>query len=65
MLPIHAAIIFNAPLEVIVELLNSYVDGAQCRDDRGMMPIELAKIKNSRYDVSEALVDAFLQGHPP
>jgi len=64
MLPIHAAVIFGAPCEVVKELLNAYKEGARCRDDLGMIPLDMAKKKNARYDVIEVLYSAFPQGEP-
>ena len=42
LLPLHAAIIFKAPEEVIEALLGAYPRGAECKDDQGMLPLHLA-----------------------
>lgn len=42
LLPLHAAIIFQAPPEIVEELLIAYPQSARARDDQGMLPIHLA-----------------------
>jgi ankyrin repeat protein len=58
LLPIHAAIIFNAPVPVIDTLLHAYAEGAGCKDDQGMVPLHLAIRMNSDHTVVENLVAA-------
>jgi ankyrin repeat protein len=58
LLPIHAAIIFNAPVPVIDTLLHAYAEGAGCKDDQGMVPLHLAIRMNSDHTVVEKLVAA-------
>jgi hypothetical protein len=62
LLPIHAAIIFGAPVKVIELLLQEYPPGAQQKDDQGMLPIHLAFRNDSGWDVLEELLTAFPQG---
>lgn len=62
LLPIHAAIIFGSPLQLIELLLQSYPAGAQQKDDQGMLPIHLAFRNDAEWDVLEELLTAFPQG---
>ncbi|KAI2508975.1 hypothetical protein MHU86_5470 [Fragilaria crotonensis] len=62
LLPIHAAIIFGAPVKVIELLLQEYPPGAQQKDDQGMLPLHLAFRNDSSWDVLEELLTAFPQG---
>jgi hypothetical protein len=41
-LPLHAAMIFQAPVEVVEYILEAFPYAAQCKDDRGMLPLHLA-----------------------
>ena len=59
MLPIHAAIIFNAPMGVIQGLLKAYPIGATCADDQGMLPLHLAFRSQSDEEVVLALLDVY------
>jgi hypothetical protein len=58
LLPIHAAVIFNAPVPVIDSLLHSFAEGASYKDDQGMVPLHLAIRMNSDHSVVEKLVAA-------
>jgi hypothetical protein len=40
-IPLHAAIIFGAPYDIIFRLINLYPQGARCTDDQGMLPLHL------------------------
>jgi len=42
LLPLHAAIIFQAPPAVVEGLLQVYPHAAACKDDQGMLPLHLA-----------------------
>jgi hypothetical protein len=46
-LPLHAAVISDAPGDVIQSLLKSYRDGAKSTDDQGMLPIHIAIKKHA------------------
>jgi myosin heavy subunit len=59
MLPIHAAIIFNAPVGVIKGLLKAYPAGTTCADDQGMLPLHLAFRSQSEEEVVLALLDVY------
>ena len=58
LLPIHAGIIFNAPVPVIDALLHAHLYGADCKDDQGMVPLHLAIRMNSDHTIVEKLVSA-------
>ena len=58
LLPIHAGIIFNAPVPVIDALLHAHLYGADCKDDQGMIPLHLAIRMNSDHTIVEKLVSA-------
>lgn len=60
LLPIHAAIIFKAPDNVIESLLAAYPKGAQSKDDQGMLPLHLA----FRHGSSEGTVNLLLAAFP-
>ena len=59
MLPIHAAIIFNAPMGVIQGLLKAYPAGTTYADDQGMLPLHLAFRSQSDEEVVLALLDVY------
>lgn len=61
LLPLHAAIIFQSPVEVVELLLRAYCAGAQQKDDQGMLPLHLAFRSGSEWDVLEELLTAFPQ----
>ena len=56
LLPLHAAIIFHAPLPVIQALLLSYPSATACKDDQGMVPLHLAIRMASSTPIIECLV---------
>lgn len=60
LLPIHAAVIFQAPHALIEALLTSYPAGAASTDDQGMTPLHLA----FRNGSSDAILFELLQAHP-
>lgn len=62
MLPVHAAIIFNAPLNVIKCLVMSYPDGLRSKDDRKMLPLHLSARMLSSNDVFNYLLHTFPGG---
>jgi len=61
LLPIHAAIIFDATEDVIRALLEAYPKGAQSRDDQGMLPLHLAFRHGSTVGIVNLLLVAFPQ----
>jgi Ankyrin repeats (many copies) len=60
LLPLHAAIIFKAPEQVIEALLGAYPRSAECKDDQGMLPLHLA----FRNGSSEEIVNLLLVAYP-
>ena len=60
LLPLHAAIIFKAPENVVESLLAAYPKGAQSKDDQGMLPLHLA----FRHGSTEATVNLLLVAFP-
>lgn len=61
LLPIHAAIVFKAPEDVIEALLAAYPKGAHAKDDQGMLPLHLAFRNGSSEDIVNLLLTAFPQ----
>ncbi|KAI2508955.1 hypothetical protein MHU86_5450 [Fragilaria crotonensis] len=61
LLPLHAAIIFKAPEQVIEALLGAYPSGAECKDDQGMLPLHLAFRNGSTEGVVNLLLVAYPQ----
>ena len=60
LLPLHAAVIFKAPDEVIKALLAAYPRGAESKDDQGMLPLHLA----FRNGGSDSVVNLLLAAYP-
>jgi len=60
LLPIHAAIIFKAPEDVVEELLLVYPTASQCKDDQEMLPLHLALRNGS----SEVIINLLLMSFP-
>eukprot|EP00934_Nitzschia_sp_Nitz4_P007320 Nitzschia sp. Nitz4//scaffold79_size90958//87558//90409//NITZ4_005042-RA/size90958-augustus-gene-0.180-mRNA-1//-1//CDS//3329558300//7310//frame0 len=63
LLPLHAAIIFGCPLQLVECLLADYAGAAQCKDDQGMLPLHLA-FRNeggSSWEIIQELLTAYPQ----
>lgn len=60
LLPLHAAVIFLAPLPVIECLLKEHPLAAAKRDDQGMLPLHLA----FRHKSDESLLERLMQQYP-
>jgi len=58
-LPLHAAIVFQAPTKVIELLVKCYPKAVRCTDDQSMLPIHLAFRKGSSDGTLHALLKAF------
>jgi hypothetical protein len=56
MLPLHVAIIFNAPIKVVMALYKSNPEGIMECDDRKMLPIHLACRVVSNVSVAQFLI---------
>ena len=59
LLPIHAAFLGDAPIEVLEALLEAYPAGAKGQDDHGMLPIHLGIKKHIGPDVINLLLAAY------
>ena len=59
-LPLHAALIFKAPIKVIELLLLNYRMAARCTDDQKMLPLHLA----FRYGASDNVIHLLLKEFP-
>jgi len=60
LLPLHAAIVFKAPEDVVETLLTAFPKAAEAKDDQGMLPLHLA----FRNGASEAAVNLLLLAYP-
>jgi hypothetical protein len=60
LLPLHAAIIFKAPLPTIKALLDAHPEATACKDDQGMLAIHLA----FRNGAGEKIVQLLLETYP-
>lgn len=61
LLPLHAAIIFQAPIYVVTALIERYPTAASRRDDQGMLPLHLA-FRHKQED--EELLEHLLVQNP-
>lgn len=61
LLPLHAAIVFKAPEDVIEVLLTAYPKAAEAKDDQGMLPLHLAFRNSASAGVVSSLLLAFPQ----
>jgi len=60
LLPIHAALIFKAPVHVVARLLSIYPESGLCNDDQGMCPLHLA----FRHGSNDAVLYEILSSCP-
>ena len=60
MLPLHASLLFNAPIDVVKTLIKIYPAGCSAHDDQGMLPLHLA----FRAGSSEEIVLLLLEKYP-
>ena len=59
MLPLHAALAFNAPFEVVIRLYHLYPGAVRCRNDQGMLPLHHCFKYGNEDKVLEMLLDVF------
>jgi hypothetical protein len=59
-LPLHAAIIFNAPKKIILSLMNLYPLGVRCTDDQQMLPLHLA----FKFGAEDSVITLLLERFP-
>jgi hypothetical protein len=63
LLPLHAAVIFQAPTDVVANILNGYPIAAAKKDDQGMLPLHLAfRHKQHEETLLELLLEQYPQG---
>jgi len=60
LLPLHAAVIFEAPLSLVEDLLRHHPVAAAKRDDQGILPLHLA----FRHKSEEAVIEKLLHQYP-
>ncbi len=60
LLPLHAAVIFKAPLTLIGDLLKAHPIAAAQRDDQGLLPLHLA----FRHKSNEVVIQKLLNQYP-
>jgi len=60
-LPLHAAITFQAPFEVITKLVEVYPESIRCADDQDMLPLHYAFRFGSEDNVLAYLLEEFPQ----
>jgi hypothetical protein len=58
-LPLHLAIVVDAPAKVVVSLVELYPQGVRCTDDQHMLPLHLAMRHGSPDDIVEYLLRQF------
>lgn len=61
-LPLHAAIVFDAPDELIIKILRAYPKATRGRDVKGRLPIHLAFEHQTSDHVIALIIDAFPKG---
>eukprot|EP00804_Cyclotella_cryptica_P021840 CCRYP_000821-RA/>CCRYP_000821-RA protein AED:0.01 eAED:0.01 QI:142/1/1/1/0/0/2/582/663 len=61
-LPLHAAIVFDAPDELIIKILRAYPKATRGRDVKGRLPIHLAYEHQASDQVIALIIDAFPKG---
>lgn len=59
LLPIHSAILHDAPLATLETLISAYRESARIPDDHGMLPIHLAIKKHVGPEVINLLLSAY------
>jgi len=59
MLPLHAALAFNAPFEVVLRLYHLYPGAVRCRNDQGMLPLHHCFKYGNEDKILELLLDVF------
>lgn len=61
-LPLHAAIVFDAPDELIIKILRAYPKASRGRDVKGRLPIHLAFEHQTSDQIIALIIDAFPKG---
>ncbi|KAL7554675.1 hypothetical protein ACHAWF_018217 [Thalassiosira exigua] len=61
MLPLHAAMLFGAPPDVVKALIKAHPAGCSARDDQGSLPLHLAFRSGASEEMVLLLLDAYPQ----
>jgi hypothetical protein len=61
-LPLHAAIVFDAPDELLIKIIRAYPKATRGRDVKGRLPIHLAFEHQTSEQVISLIIDAFPKG---
>jgi len=61
-LPLHAALVFGAPDDMVIKILNAYPSATRGRDVKGRLPTHLAMEHNASEEVMSAIIEAFPKG---
>lgn len=59
MLPLHAALVFNAPFDAVLRLYHLYPGAIRCRNDLGMLPLHHVFMYGNEDRILELFVDVF------
>lgn len=59
MLPLHSALVFHAPFEVVLRLYHLYPGAIRCRNDQGLLPLHHCFLYASEDKILEFLLDVF------
>eukprot|EP00566_Odontella_aurita_P013057 CAMPEP_0113599860 /NCGR_PEP_ID=MMETSP0015_2-20120614/42390_1 /TAXON_ID=2838 /ORGANISM="Odontella" /LENGTH=461 /DNA_ID=CAMNT_0000508061 /DNA_START=142 /DNA_END=1527 /DNA_ORIENTATION=+ /assembly_acc=CAM_ASM_000160 len=59
LLPIHGAVTFGAPFDIIERILEVHPDGAKLRDDRGNLPLHLGYSEGCSIEKVELIKNAY------
>ena len=59
MLPLHACILFNGPIEVVRALVKAYPMACKVHDDQGMLPLHIAFQAGASEEVVLALLSCY------
>lgn len=62
MLPLHAALVFNAPFDVVLRLYHLYPGAMRCRNDLGMLPLHHVFMYGCEDRILELFLDVFPEG---
>lgn len=61
-LPLHAALVFGAPDDLVMKILNAYPNATRGRDVKGRLPIHLAFEHNASEEVVSSIIEIFPKG---
>ncbi len=61
-LPLHAALVFGAPAELVMKILNAYPNATRGRDVKGRLPVHLAFEHNAIEEVVASIIEIFPRG---